>query len=98
MYFIFDPRLGIHIPSLSDPWSDLTKDQQKEIIYTWEDIRGEIPDRIKILETSINEKQERLNQEDDFNVSCQLNQEISELASIINDLWLWFRASPAVQE
>ncbi len=50
-----------------------------------------IPDRIKELEHYINAKQHHLNNEEDFEISCKLNSEIADLASIINDLWLWYR-------
>ena len=52
---------------------------------------GLIPDRIISLEEIINTKQAQLSNETNFELSCQLNHEIADLASIINDLWLWFR-------
>ena len=57
-----------------------------------------IPDRIKVLENSINIKQAQLSNESDFERSCQLNGEIADLASIINDLWLWFRTNQETAE
>ncbi len=90
--FEFDKRLGIAIPSLERDWNFLDKAMQEEILSRWEEIRGNIPDRVKQLETEINQKQTLLFHEEDFLKSCDLNSEISELASIINDLWLWFRS------
>lgn len=90
--FDYDKRLGIAIPDLEKDWQSYDKVTQEEILSIWEEIRGDIPDRVKHLENKINEKQAELFEEDDFNRSCDLNTEISDLASTINDLWLWFRA------
>ena len=71
---------------------------QHAILLRWEQVRGKIPDRIKELEHSINAKQHHLNNEEDFEISCKLNSEIADLASIINDLWLWYRLTQNVSE
>jgi hypothetical protein len=94
--FEYDERLGITIPDLHKHWEQFSKKEQAEILYKWEKIRGRIPDRIKELEIEINAKQEQLNVEEDFAKSCQLNADIADLASIINDLWLWFRANQRI--
>ncbi len=96
--FIHDERLGISIPDLNLEWDEYTKGEQQQILVHWENIRGSIPDRIKELESTIDRKQFRLSDESNFAKSCQLNSEIAELASIINDLWLWYRANQAVTE
>ncbi|MFB6801902.1 hypothetical protein [Peribacillus butanolivorans] len=96
--FTYDERLGISIPDLSREWDEYTKSEQQQILVQWENIRGNIPDRIKELESSINRKQLQLSDESNFVLSCQLNSEIAELASIINDLWLWYRANQGVSE
>ncbi|WP_066258141.1 hypothetical protein [Neobacillus drentensis] len=90
--FTFDDRLGILIPDLKD-LSDFSLKDQEEILLNWEQIRGSIPDRIRDLEIQINQKQALLSNESNFPRSCKLNSEIAELASIINDLWLWYRAN-----
>jgi gas vesicle protein len=90
--FEYDQRLGISIPDLDREWQLFDKATQEEILSEWEEIRGDIPDRVKKLEEQINIKQAELFNEDDFNKSCDINTEISELASTINDLWLWFRS------
>ncbi|MCM3569603.1 hypothetical protein [Neobacillus mesonae] len=95
-YFSFDQRLGIFIPELALDWDEYSKDIQEKVLFHWEKIRGSIPDRIVDLEAEINSKQEQLNDESDFPRSCQLNSEIAELASIINDLWLWYRANQEI--
>lgn len=97
-HFSFDQRLGIHIPVLTLEWEQYSKETQEEILLRWERIRGSIPDRIIDLEHEINHKQAQLSDENDFNISCQLNSEIAELASIINDLWLWYRANQTMSE
>ncbi|OKL38332.1 hypothetical protein [Domibacillus mangrovi] len=96
--FQYDDRLGISIPILTREWAEYQLEEQQFIMHKWETERGTIPDRIQELERSINEKQDALNNEERFATSCQLNTEISELASIINDLWLWFRTVPNVTE
>jgi hypothetical protein len=90
--FKLDERLGIPLPSLTKQWDDYSKETQAVILLEWEQIRGKIPDRIQLLEKEINLKQAQLETEEDFKHSCLLNSEIAELASIINDLWIWFRA------
>lgn len=95
-HFIFNSRLGIHVPNLQVDWSHYDELTQSKILFDWEKIRGSIPDRIAELEQSINEKQAQLSNETNFQRSCELNSEIAELASIINDLWLWYRANQTV--
>ncbi|MFD3445309.1 hypothetical protein ACFDTO_11990 [Microbacteriaceae bacterium 4G12] len=92
-YFILDERLGIHIPYLEKDWENISKNDQHTILLQWESIRGHIPDRIKELECTINTKQHQLDNEGNFEKSCILNREISELASVINDLWIWYRTN-----
>ncbi len=94
--FEFDGRLGIEIPELQKDWGKYDKKTQEEILTKWENIRGNIPDRVRELEQEINRKQSLLNNENDFKKSCELNREIAELASTINDLWLWFRSHSEV--
>lgn len=92
-FFIVDQRLGIPIPELDKEWEEYSEKIRLQILFRWEIIRGSIPDRIADLEKEINVKQAELFDENDFNRSCDLNTEIAELASIINDLWLWFRTN-----
>ncbi|MGO4888715.1 hypothetical protein ACJ2A9_13210 [Anaerobacillus sp. MEB173] len=89
--FVFDKRLGISIPLLGHDWDAYDDGTQADILLQWEIIRGRIPDRIAELEFEINRKQSQLNREENFIRSCILNDEISELASTINDLWIWYR-------
>lgn len=95
--FSFNQRLGIPIPILKD-WELYNAEQQQQILLEWEKIRGHIPDRIKQLEKLINKRQEELNREENFERSCLLNSEIADLASIINDLWLYYRTEQDVSE
>lgn len=95
-HFSFDQRLGILLPDLRVEWEEYSKETQQGILLQWEIIRGSIPDRIADLENTINWKQTQLSNEGNFPRSCQLNKEISELASVINDLWLWYRADQTI--
>lgn len=90
-FFVYEERLGIHIPDPTITWDQLNQNEQQIMLAQWENIRGNIPDRISDLEILINQKQIQLNEEDSFTNSCKLNSEIAELASVINDLWLWYR-------
>ncbi|UII55176.1 hypothetical protein LS684_16165 [Cytobacillus spongiae] len=92
-HFSIDTRLGIPIPDLKKEWDEYSKYTQQAILLYWEKVRGKIPDRITDLEEVINQKQAQLSDESDFARSCQLNSEIADLASIINDLWLWYRSN-----
>jgi hypothetical protein len=92
-FFQFDVRLGIPIPHLVEEWDQYNKETREAILFQWEKIRGAIPDRIAKIETEINSKQNQLSNESDFKKSCQLNSEIADLASVINDLWLWYRTN-----
>ncbi|MNG36924.1 hypothetical protein D3C84_1241180 [compost metagenome] len=52
---------------------------------------------MKRLEEHIKASQLKLDVEDDFATSCELNSEIAELASRINDLHIWFRTQQDVE-
>jgi hypothetical protein len=97
-HFTFDQRLGISIPNLNMEWAQYSEETQQDILFHWEQIRGSIPDRIAELENMINQKQAQLSEESNFKTSCKLNSEIAELASIINDLWLWYRANQTMED
>ncbi|OCA91381.1 hypothetical protein A8F94_05860 [Bacillus sp. FJAT-27225] len=97
-YFAYDRRLGIPVPRVGRDFEQFDRDIQEKILFSWEQIRGAIPDRIKELEHQINEKQAALSNESSFTKSCELNSEIAELASIINDLWLWYRSAAVLEE
>jgi hypothetical protein len=97
-YFIYNEHLGIELPNIQEKWEDISEQAQHSILLKWEQVRGKIPDRIKELEHHINQKQYRLNDEENFEISCRLNSEIADLASIINDLWLWYRLTQNVSE
>lgn len=90
-------RLGIQVPVLHKNWEEIEKLEQEKILVTWEAIKGTIPDRIFEMEEVINFKQAQLGNEDNFEKSCLLNSEISELASRINDLWIWFRTGEEIR-
>ncbi|KIL75639.1 hypothetical protein [Pseudobacillus badius] len=97
MQFFLNQRLGILLPHSNKKWSDYPVTEQEQILERWERIRGSIPDRIQALEKEINILQSRLEEEEEFLSSCRINEEISEIASIINDLWIWFRTSPSIE-
>lgn len=95
-YFIVNERLGISVPNLQLDWNEYNEETREKILLQWEKVRGMIPDRIADLEEVINKKQAELSDEADFQRSCALNSEIAELASIINDLWLWYRTDQEI--
>ncbi|MBS2970005.1 radical SAM protein [Metabacillus sp. KIGAM252] len=86
--FIFDNRLGINVPS------DFPSNKKRSIpMAEWEKERGKIPDRIAELEGLIRAKQRLMDNEENFETACIYNSDIAGLASVINDLWLWYRAA-----
>jgi hypothetical protein len=94
--FIYDQRLGIHLPELLFEWDSYPLRIREQVLDEWEQIRGSIPERVIQLEMIINQKQEALNREEHFPTACQLNTEIAECASIINDLHLWYRSNQEI--
>lgn len=97
-FFELNDRLGILLPKLDKEWHEYSIKEQQMILAAWENIRGHIPDRIKELEVIINSKQAELDKEENFARSCRLNSEIAEMASIINDLWIWYRLNQSLAE
>jgi len=95
-HFAFDERLGIPVPQLRMDWDAFTPSEQSEIIYYWEMVRGRIPDRIFAFEKEIVALQQRLDDEERFDVVCDLTWEIADRASRINDLHLFFRLNQDV--
>lgn len=96
--FIKDPRLEIELPILKKEWEAYEQEMQNIIIEKWEEIRGQIPERIAGIEKNIISKQASLDTEENVEKCCQLNNEIAELASKINDLWIWYRTHPTVSD
>jgi len=92
-FFVYDERLKLLLPNLDKPLDQYDVCIKEEMLFKWEQIRGTIPDRIKQLEKQIMEKQNQLEEEENFDITCKLNTEIAELASIINDLWIWYRVT-----
>jgi hypothetical protein len=90
-HFIRDERLGIRLPALDREWEEFSPDERNDILLEWETIRATIPDRIIRIESVIIEKTKQMSEEESFVRSCELNSEIHELASVINDLNIWFR-------
>ncbi|MCP8617118.1 hypothetical protein [Salirhabdus salicampi] len=97
-HFTYHPRLKIYVPKLDKKWSMYSRNEQEIILQQWETIRGQIPDRIRELEYMINQKQAALREEENFEASCALNDDICDLASIINELWIWFRKQVTVSQ
>jgi hypothetical protein len=95
-FFEENTRLGIPLPRLERSWESYSPQERESILFEWEKIRGHIPDRIKDLENIINEKQAKLEVEENFVLTCRLNSEIAEHASVINDLWLWYRTDQTI--
>jgi len=96
--FVYDPRLGIPIPRLERDWESYSAEEQAEAVMRWEQIRSAIPDRILELEQLIRGKLELLGREEHFPTCCRINEEIAELAGVINELNLWYRVQPELIE
>lgn len=89
--FKYDERLDLHLPVLHKPWEELSEKEQEEVLYRWEQIRSQIPERIKALEKKIKQLETQLQTEDDYQIFCKLSERITELASRLIDLNVWFR-------
>ncbi|GIP21219.1 hypothetical protein [Paenibacillus sp. J22TS3] len=96
--FVYDSRLGIKVPQFETPFEELPLSERAHIIEVWEDIRGTIPTRVMELEQVIVSKLLELGEENNFEQSCRINSDIAELASIVNDLHIWYRVSAEVSE
>ncbi|WP_396136212.1 hypothetical protein [Brevibacillus brevis] len=72
-------------------WESYSDEERADILLEWEEIRATIPDQIIRIEAVIIEKTKQMSEEENFLRSCELNSEIHELASVINDLNIWFR-------
>ncbi|KIL43841.1 hypothetical protein [Jeotgalibacillus soli] len=90
-FFHWDDRLQIELPGSIREWEARSQEEKQLILFHWEKTRGRIPDKIMELDQQIMKKQRDLSDESDFDKSCRLNEEIADLASIINDLWIWYR-------
>ena len=95
-WFVYDERLGIEVPELTQEWESYPVEVRSAILDKWETIRGRIPDRIRELEQRIRELQRQLDEEEDFEASCRLNADIAEQASRINDLNIWYRINQTI--
>jgi len=95
-HFESNARLGIPTPDLKRDWDEMTEEEQAEIIYFWETVRGRIPDRIFALEREINVLQQQLNEEERFDKVIELTWDIADRASRINDLQIFFRLNDNV--
>lgn len=87
--FVYNDRLGIHLPVLHLDWIEYSKAEQEAMIEQWERIKSRIPDRVHELEAVINQLQLEASQEDDWDRVCSLYEELYRIASIINDLNIW---------
>lgn len=95
--FEYNHRLGISLPTLDKEWDAYSSEDQDQILVEWEAHRSDIPAKIKKIEQIIELRLSELNHEENFQKSCDLNYNISELASIINDLNIWFRIQQDTQ-
>lgn len=93
-HFQYDERLGVSLPRLEQEWRSFTSQEQGLIIELWQQQRAKIPERIYAMEQSIKEQQQLLQEEENFQRSCEINREIAKLASIIHDLQILFREDP----
>ncbi|WP_064092633.1 hypothetical protein [Rossellomorea aquimaris] len=94
-FFVYDARLKLNLPHPTTEWNVYSSSEQETILLEWEKIRGKIPDRIGELDKEIEVLQNELGVEEDFEISCKINDEIASKASRINDLWIWYRTNPA---
>lgn len=95
-HFTYDALLGIPIPALKKEWAEFTAQEQAEILFFWETVRGNIPNRMVELEREITMLQSKSDAEENFETVCELTWQIAELASRIHDLNIYFRLNQDV--
>jgi len=95
--FVYDDRLGIHIPDFKVDWEELSPVEQMQVIDQWEKQRAKIPDRVKKLEEKIMEKQDKMF-EIPFEEYVEIHKDIIDMSSAINDLNIWFRTHGQVTD
>jgi hypothetical protein len=91
VYFRFDPRLGIDVPSHDLEFEHLSPSEQETVLLHWEGVRAHIPDRILEYEHHIEDLLAKVHQEEDWDTIAALFVEISDYASRINELNTWRR-------
>lgn len=94
--FQYNDRLKIELPTFYVEWEELSTKEQYEVIRRWEQTRAQIPDLIKEFERMVQERELQLQIEDDNPTFIQLSKEITDYASRIIDLNLWFRTDEEV--
>ena len=92
--FHYDERLQIEVPRLEQSWAMYTTEERMDILEYWEPMRGKIPGVISEYEAHIHQLHDQLQEEDDWDVSLQLLNEINAYASRINDLNILYRMQP----
>ena len=90
--------LGIQVPVISEDWELLPYDIQQSILLYWENIRGMIPDRIKVrkMASILN----RLSFLTNLILNAPANLMEKSLTSLpsLTTLWLWFRNKSREQQ
>ncbi|MFC3804151.1 hypothetical protein [Cohnella sp. GCM10012308] len=96
--FLPDSRLGIPLPRFDVPWEEMDALERAGVVERWELIRGRIPDAIMAREADIRRLLDELFDEEDFVRCCWLNEKISQAASVIHDLQIWYRTQQDLEE
>ncbi|WP_135552868.1 hypothetical protein [Paenibacillus cymbidii] len=88
--FVFDPILQIEVPNLQLDWTSASDSDRAEAASYWESARDAIFARMQDLEQAIRSKQAELARSEEFAFTCQLVQEISDVAGRLLKLSQWF--------
>lgn len=95
--FVFDERLGIHVPELTQDWLVYSIEQRSAILERWENERGLIPQRVHEFETEIASLHDAMQDENEWDRTVALMDQINDYASRINDLNILFRTEPHLE-
>ncbi|MCI0182804.1 MAG: hypothetical protein OWR52_07295 [Acidibacillus sp.] len=95
--FHYDERLQLEVPTLQQAWTAYTEDERRSILEYWEPMRGKIPGVIGKYEAHISQLHEQLNNEEDWDTTLQIMDNINDYASRINDLNILYRMQPDSQ-
>jgi hypothetical protein len=87
--FVIEPMLNIEVPNPATNWEAYDERELSEVAFYWERTRETIFARIQAFEEALQDKQTELDRCDEFQLSCQLVQEISELSEKLLKLNQW---------
>lgn len=94
--FVYDARLDMEVPTLTQEWHEYAREDRMRILERWETLRGNIPGIIDRFEAEIARLHAAQAEEEDWDQTVTLMNQINDYASRIADLNILFRMQPDV--